>query len=360
MKRVTLLLLATSPFIFISAQSKKSKPVVGYAITSSVKGQGSWNEVRLVNILTGEELKPIYLNKQEVEILNARTKQPVAKKDGDLAKTSTVKKVVNLDNELNNQGPSRIIYMKEVRAVQSDKPFATNSAAMAYDEKHERLYYTPMSINQLRYIDLKTNKIYYFENEQFGVVANSGDVSNQITRMVLGSDGNCYALTNNGNHLIRFTAPKKIEKTEITDLGALTDNEANGKYSVHSKAGYGGDMIADAQGNLYLITANHNIFKIDVKSKIATYTGTISGLPQGFTTNAAMVEEGSKVIVASSQSVITVLISKPCRPKKFQAVSPYLMHPTWPMGFLLLRKKRKRKKKNQRKRINLLQNKPTL
>ncbi|HKC36043.1 MAG TPA: T9SS type A sorting domain-containing protein, partial [Chitinophagaceae bacterium] len=36
----------------------------------------------------------------------------------------------------------------------------------------------------------------------------------------------------------------------------------------------------------------------------AKYQGTIKGLPDGFTTNGAMVEEGSKVIVASSESAI--------------------------------------------------------
>ena len=305
MKRVILLLLATTPIVFISAQSKKEKDktVVGYAITSPVKGQTGWNEVRQVNIVSGEEVKQIYKNKQEIEILNARTKQPVAKKDIDASKTPVVKKVVNLDNELNQPGLHKVVYYREARQS-SDKPFATNSAAMAYDKKHERLYYTPMSINQLRYIDLKSNKIYYFENEAFGVVSGSGDVSNQITRMVVASDGNGYALNNNAEHLVRFSIPKKIENTEITDLGALTDDPANGKYSVHSKAGYGGDMIADAKGSLYLITANRNVFKIDIKTKVATYKGTIAGLPQGFSTNGAMVQGGSKVIVASSQSTV--------------------------------------------------------
>lgn len=304
MKRVILLLLATAPILLTSAQSQKSKPVEGFAITSQVKGQTGWNEVRLVNILTGEEMKTVYKNKQEVEILNARTKQAVAKKDGNLSASIMVKKIVNLDNELNNpSGVTRTIY-KENRVVQSDKPFATNSAAMAYDKKHERLYYTPMSIAQLRYIDLKSGKIYYFENEKFGAVSGPSDVGNQITRMTFASDGNCYALTNNAKHLIKFTTPKRVEKTEITDLGAVTDNPANGKRSVHSSSGYGGDMIADAQGNLYLITANHHIFKIELSSKTATYQGTIVGLPQGFSTNGAMVEAGSKVIVASSQSTI--------------------------------------------------------
>ena len=40
-------------------------------------------------------------------------------------------------------------------------PFATGVAAAAYDKKHNRLYFTPMFVDQLRYIDLKTMKVYY-------------------------------------------------------------------------------------------------------------------------------------------------------------------------------------------------------
>ncbi|HET6767879.1 MAG TPA: T9SS type A sorting domain-containing protein, partial [Chitinophagaceae bacterium] len=65
-----------------------------------------------------------------------------------------------------------------------------------------------------------------------------------------------------------------------------------------------GDMVADASGNLYLLMANRNVFKIVIATKVATHLGTIKGLPDGFTTNGAMVEEGSKVIVASSESSI--------------------------------------------------------
>ena len=100
---------------------------------------------------------------------------------------------------------------------------------MAYDKKHERLYYTPMGINQLRYIDLKSNKIYYFENEPFGTVSGPGDGANQICRMVIASDGNGYALTNDANHLIRFTTGKN---PVITDLGALTDDASNANFPV--------------------------------------------------------------------------------------------------------------------------------
>jgi len=305
MKKTLLLLVMTSCITVAFSQKRKKtdQPLTGYAITAVEKGGRSWKEVRLVNITTGEEVKSIYQSKQEIEAFNARTGNPVVKKDVTATKAAPTKKVVNLDQELaaaNGNVRVKTIVINH-SAIQYDKPFATNSAAMAYDKKHERLYYTPMGINQLRYIDLKSNKIYYFENESFGVVTGPGDAPNQITRMVIASDGNGYALTNDANHLIRFTTGKN---PVITDLGPLTDDASNGNYSVHSRKGYGGDMIADASGNLYLFMANRNVFKIAIDSKVATYKGTIKGLPEGFTTNAAMVEEGSKVIVASSESAV--------------------------------------------------------
>ena len=330
MKQKTLLFFVMTLLIttgFAQRKDRKQENNFGYAITAAEKGGRSWKEVKLVNIVTGEELQSIYNSKQEIEALNARTGKPVAKKSNELSKTNLElqkKKVVNLDRELNSvANPQQkvqvytiddqnkiqtkirqemVVYYKS-SMEQPDKPFSTNSAAMAYDKKHERLYYTPMGINQLRYIDLnsKSPRVYYFEDEAFGTVANSGDATNQITRMVIASDGNGYALTNDGNHLIRFTTGKK---PVITDLGALTDDAANTKFSVHSRGGFGGDMIADKDGNLYLIQANRNVFKFGIENKTAKYLGTIKGLPQGFTTNGAMVEEDSKVIIASSESTV--------------------------------------------------------
>ncbi|MFI5133245.1 MAG: T9SS type A sorting domain-containing protein [Chitinophagales bacterium] len=338
MKRKILLLFVMTSFITCINAQKTQQKLPGYAITAPQKGQSGWREVRLVDITTGEELKTIYQGTDEVQPLNARTGKPVQKKEISFNRTPA-KKVVNLDEELERKEPSGAVQVFTVDAnknsqpvkiqgnatpesvqkiitsnvntvivrtmngyqVQSDKPFATNSAALAYDKKHDRLYYTPMSINQLRYIDLKSNKIYYFEDEPFGTVSGPGDINNQITRMVIAADGDGYALTNDGEHLIKFTTGKK---PTITDLGALTDDGSNAKFSVHSHSGYGGDMIADASDNLYLITANRNVFKISIASKVATYAGTIKGLPQGFSTNGAMVEEGSKVIVCSAESTL--------------------------------------------------------
>ncbi len=336
-QKIVLLFVMT---LFIGAlRAQKAQKITGYAITPAEKGQRGWKEVRLMDITTGEELKTIYRSTDEIEALNARTGKPVIKKEISIG-PSHARRAINLDQELNKTEPVRLmqaythdgnnhlqpmkvdangkvieipqkdgnnrviglrVYSNESQKVQSDKPFATSSAAMAYDKKHERLYYTPMSISQLRYIDLKskTPKIYFFEDEPFGTVGGPWDTPNQITRMVIASDGNGYGLTNDGNHLIRFTTGKK---PVITDLGPITDDRANGKFSIHSPGGFGGDMIADASGNLYLVTANRNVFKIGIESKVAIYKGTITGLPKGFTTNGTMVEEGTKIIIASSES----------------------------------------------------------
>ena len=119
----------------VSAQKRKKsdQPLTGYAITSVEKGGRSWKEVRLVNITTGEEIKNVYQSKQETEAFNARTGSPVVKKDVTAAKAPT-KKVVNLDQELAAaQGnPVRVRTVVIRSSAQYDKPFATNSAAMAY------------------------------------------------------------------------------------------------------------------------------------------------------------------------------------------------------------------------------------
>ena len=176
MKKTLLLLVMTSVITGVSAQKRKraEQPLTGYAITAVEKGGRSWKEVRLVNIATGEEIKSIYQSKQEIEALNARTGNPIVKKDMIVAK-APVKKIVNLDQELAAANGSNVkvkpVIINNNSGNQYDKPFATNSAAIAYDKKHERLYYTPMGINQLRYIDLKSNKIFYYSKiKQFFLV----------------------------------------------------------------------------------------------------------------------------------------------------------------------------------------------
>lgn len=177
--------------------------------------------------------------------------------------------------------------------------FATGVAAMAYDKRNNRLYYTPMFIDQLRYIDLKTMKVFYVTDQVFtGKPQKSSDQGNIVTRMVIASDGNGYAMTNDGTQLIRFSTNKKLQ---ITDLGAIVDDQANKGISIHNScSSYGGDIIADDNGNLYVLSARNHIFKINIETKVATHLGAITGLPNGFTVNGAAVNDDNKIIVASA------------------------------------------------------------
>lgn len=178
-------------------------------------------------------------------------------------------------------------------------PFATGVAAIAYDKKHQRLFYTPMFIDQLRYVDLKTNKVYFVNNQELtGSAQKASDQSNIITRMTIAADGYGYALTNDGNRLLRFSTGKNII---ITDLGALADDPANKDISIHNSCtSFGGDMIAGDDGLLYIFTARNHVFKADPDTRLATHLGIINGLPANFSINGAAVAGTKEILVSSA------------------------------------------------------------
>lgn len=182
--------------------------------------------------------------------------------------------------------------------------FGTGVAAIAFDKKNDRLYYTPMFVDQLRYVDLKTMKVYYLNNEALtGKPLKSSDQGNVVTRMVIASDGNGYAMTNDATQLLQFTTGKK---PAIVDLGTIVDDQSNQHISIHNScSSYGGDMIADDNGNLYVISARNNVFRIDLSTRIAKHLGTISNLPLNFTVNGAAVMADNKILLASATAVGT-------------------------------------------------------
>lgn len=309
-------LLLLSTFLFsllaVNAQKKKSSSVSAYAITAPQMGQSKWTEVREIDLRSGEVIKTILLNTDKPSILNARTGKPVKSPARNLDEsegkafyrtseggTVTVIRIPGKQTPEGGDTKSRkVIIIKK----NDTGPFATNSAACAYDRRNKRLYYTPMGINQLRYIDLRKNEptVHYFEDEPFGVVKGSYDHANQVTRMTIAGNGKGYALTNNGSHLVEFTTGKKIK---ITDLGSLSNNASNGRNDVLGGMSHGGDMVADDKGNLYLITANRAVYRVSIDTRVATYLGHIQGLPRNFTTNGAAVESGTKIVVTSSTNV---------------------------------------------------------
>src|SRR5215510_8583141 len=178
-------------------------------------------------------------------------------------------------------------------------PFSTGVAAMAYDKKNNRLYFTPMFIDQLRYVDLKSMKVYYVTDQAFTKLGSMhNDEGKIITRMTINPDGTGYAVSNDANTFIKFTTGKKLQ---ITQIGSLVDDPSNGGVSIHNRcSSWGGDMIADDEGNLYILSSRNSVFKINVETKAATLLGYMKGLPQDFTTNGAVVTAEGKLLVSSA------------------------------------------------------------
>jgi len=140
--------------------------------------------------------------------------------------------------------------------------------------------------------------VYSFNQPFTGAGNMHGNEGKVVTRMVIAPDGHGYAITNDGNALVRFTTSKK---PEITQLGGLLDDPANGSVSIHTnETSWGGDMISDDDGNLYILSARNHVFKVNTATRMATHLGAISGLSKNFTVNGAVVAADGSLLVSSA------------------------------------------------------------
>ncbi|ULQ57027.1 T9SS type A sorting domain-containing protein [Flavihumibacter rivuli] len=244
-----------------------------YAFTGSSRGETNWMNIRLIDLATGKVTGSVYHSEKDKKLIfDATSQRPFT---GLPAKT------------------------QPVNGVQKEEGLV---AACAFDRVNKRLYYTPMQVNQLRYVDLSGNipRFFHITSQELNPGSDLGNVANQVTRMVMDGKGNGYALTNDAMHLIRFRVG---EGTEIRDLGMVDDHPENAEVSIHNPClSFGGDMVADKNGNLYLVTANHAIFFINVQAMQAKYLGMISGLPTGFTTNGVVADDEGNMVVGSANT----------------------------------------------------------
>ena len=267
--------LMTMPLLFNSARSQNDH--FAYAVTAVNKSGTEWIALRKLDTRTGE-FSNILLNVQD--------------KDQDLFDFAAFKEYAN--KKVTNAANGTL-------ASFSPQPALSSSvAAIAYDRKANRLYYAPMSIDQLRYIDLTTMEVVAF-SDQFFSKAGKYDfkTAGAINRMVIAPDDYGYTITNDGNHLIRFStngAPV------LTDLGELQDDPLNKDMSIRNNpcANSGGDLIADDAGSLVLVTGSNRVFKVDIATRKTTYLATISSLPAKFTTSGVAVNEDGKILISSS------------------------------------------------------------
>jgi len=252
-----------------------------YAITDLTKQGLGWNALRKLDLQTGE-YSDVLLNGTDagLTVYDATTRKEIVK---------------TADARFGN-----LLYT----------PFSTGVAAAAYDKKNDRLYFTPMFVDQLRYIDLKTMKVYYITDQAFTGLGNMhNDEGKIITRMVIAPDGNGYAISNDANTFIKFTTGKK---PKIEQLGALVDDPSNGGISIHNRCtSFGGDMISDDKGNLIIITARNQVFKINTETKVADYIAPIQGLSANFTVNGAVVDGDGNLLVSSAVDAASYYLLNP-------------------------------------------------
>ena len=255
------------------SQSKKF-----FAVTGDKYGSVNWIAFRQLDLDNGATIKTLYVPAQTNEVVyDALTASPLANTSD--AKTTNPQACGCLNNRM--------------------------VAAIAFDALNNRLYYTPMLGNQLRYLDLNSSKpkSYAVTTQLLKNFTNQPGEASIITRMCFAANGFGYALTNDNEHLIRFSTKKQ---TEITDLGNLIDAKTNGDNSVKTQfKSWGGDMIADADGALYLFAMQRGVFKINPGTRVATYLGNIQNMPEDYTVNATMSMGGADVIVASSTNTST-------------------------------------------------------
>jgi hypothetical protein len=248
-----------------------------YSMTDVPQQNGNWIYLRILNLETGNFSAPL---------INGTTEKQVA--------FDAFSKKQITDIGINKMGFSE------------QPAFNSGVAALAFDSKHNRVYYTPMFIDQLRYIDVKTQQVYYVTVPFSNKPQKSSDQGNIITRMVIAADGNGYAMTNDATQLLQFTTGKK---PQIVDLGSLVDDPSNKGISIHNScSSFGGDMIADDDGNLYVFSARNHVFKVNIESRVATHLGVISGLPNGFTVNGAAVDANNNVVVGSAMESTSLFV----------------------------------------------------
>lgn len=253
---------------FNSASAQNQPGRFAYVFTDSIQAGKSWTSLRKLDLTTGEFSNVLIKGAdKKMVLLDAATRKSIAFSQSNAIDTTN-----------------------------ASSAFATGVAAAAIDHKNSRLYFAPMVVDQLRYLDLNTMKVYCVTTENF--TKTKCDIGNPIARMIIANDGYGYMITNDARHLVRFTTTKK---PTIADLGALIDDSTNQAMTIFNfPVTAGGDMVADADNNLYLFTPTNRVYKIDVKTRVTKYVTTIKGLQGNFITNGAAVDANGNVLISSS------------------------------------------------------------
>jgi hypothetical protein len=165
-------------------------------------------------------------------------------------------------------------------------------AAMALDKNNNLVCMSMLGTNIFKH---QNGEIVTFQNNE--TVNEKWDEKLLFARMATMPDGNIYALNNIGSELLKINS----ENNSVVSLGEVKGFSNIFSQFNNDKASFGGDMIADAKGNMYVITAFGHVVMIDMKTLSAFYVGQITNLPQNYTVNGAAVLKNNQILLASSQ-----------------------------------------------------------
>jgi Secretion system C-terminal sorting domain len=257
------LLLLCSTFIISFAMAQRSSMIY---VMSSPKGEANWVNIQLMNAQKGNVVNQVYT------------------------------------------APAQIVSSPEYKGAASLRPAvdgykfptATTVAAAAFVPGSNQLFFVPLRVGELRWADVSNPAAPLFGSINSSALSrlDMNNSANHITRMAVGADKKIYALSNDGSHFFSITTGTQ---PQITDLGNIVDAESNGQLTVTSQcSGWGGDMVAGTDGDLYLFSQRFNVYRININTRIATHIGTIKGLPENYTINGVAADQDGAVIVSCS------------------------------------------------------------
>jgi uncharacterized repeat protein (TIGR01451 family) len=181
------------------------------------------------------------------------------------------------------------------------------ASAIAYHKTSNRIYFINNYRNDppedLCYIDLNYSPARAYQYVGYPLEPNISDGYN-INRMAFASDGYGYAITSNGEDLIRFYVDPGTNLPVITQLGPLINDVNNGSHDVLDEGG--GDIFADGSGMLYMVVNSSNMYKINPNTRVATYLGTLNPTPGTSSNSIAIDASGTVYIGGAYQNVYKV------------------------------------------------------
>lgn len=226
-------------------------------------------------------------------------------------------KTINPANQLQiddiYNGPTGLCKDALTSATLTTGSILIDAAAMGMMPQRMRLYFVnKVSSGQadLCYLDL-------YEAMQTGTTAAyrytgvplTSNVTTNVTRMAFDTDGNGYAITENGLEFIHFTINPNTNAPTIDAPVLLQPDPNNGTHDFFAETG--GDIVSDGSGKLIFVANSGNEYRIDPVTHIVKWDGLIllNGAALTGCTAVAIDNAGSLYIGGFFEKIYKVTLS---------------------------------------------------